>query len=722
MKKKLLFIAMLAMFCINSFAQATAYEVPDLSVCNATAVFDLTVQTPIALGNQSPTDYSVTYYYSEANAQAGTNVITNPAAYYSTTDSEIFIRVENISTGDYDITSFYITWNVMFVPWGDVTVCTSYTLPTISWPAVTFYTGPNATGTIVPGGSVITSTQTLYGVQTGLCSNEWSFDITIAGSLPDADFEPLTMCDQDFDGYATFFLEMQLGYMWSLYPEYQNINIELYETEADAQNQVNPIFDYVYTNTTPNQQTIYIRLMAQDCVSIEPLTLIVVPCITDNTIAGKIRYDSDDNGCTETDLVAAGITVYYVHDNNYYYTTTDENGNYSFLNVPDGEVTVYPNPAYPFTASVAPQNYAFAFPGNEEDIDFCLTEQQPTVDVAVYSYPVTSFVPGFPATYVIAYQNTGSTTVDSGNITMSFDNSLLTYDGASSTAVVSGNQLTFSYTNLEPYQTQYIYVYFTVSTAAVSGNTVAFSTAITPLNDDTPGNNTFESVAYVVSSFDPNDISVREGEFITEAQADDYLHYTIRFQNMGDANATFVRIATNLNENLDLDTFQAIGGSHNYVANRAGNSLEFFFDDINLPFEDADEPGSHGFVSFKIKPKATVGIGDVMTGQAGIYFDFNPVVDTNIATTTVEATAGIKDLAANGFALYPNPASGKVTLLLQNAEAGNVTVTDVLGKTMFTTSLNGAQSNLDVSALKTGVYFVSVTANGKQSTKKLVIK
>jgi len=723
MKNKLLFIAMFAMFCINSFAQATAYEVPDLTYCGNDPFFDLTVQTPVVLGNQSPDDFVVTYYHTEANAQAGASAISNPSAVYvPSSNEEIFIRVENATTGDFDVTSFFIYWSQIFTPWNDVTVCTSFELPTISWPQITFYTGPNGTGTVVPGGTVISASQTLYAVQSGACSNEWSFNVIVAGSLPDADFEPITMCDQDFDGFATFFLEMQLSYLWSSYPDYQNINIELYETEADAQNEVNQIWDYVYTNTTPNQQTIYVRLIAQDCVSIEPITLIVAPCITDNTIAGNIRYDSDDNGCSETDLAAAGITVYYVHDNNYYYTTTDEDGNYSFLNIPDGEVTVYPNPAYPFTAAVAPQNYSFTFPGNEEDVNFCLTEQQPTVDVAVYTFPFTSFVPGFPATYVIAYQNTGSTTVASGDVTLSFDDSLLNYEGASSTALVNGNQLTFSYTNLQPYQTQYIYVNFTLSTTAVSGNILDFNTTITPLNDNSPYNNTFDCYAFVVSSFDPNDISVREGESITLDQTGEYLHYTIRFQNMGDANATFVRIATNLNENLDLDTFQAIGGSHNFVANRAGNSLEFFFDDINLPFEDADEPGSHGFVSFKVKPKATVGIGDVMTGQAGIYFDFNPVVDTNTATTTVQATAGIKDLATNGFALYPNPASGKVTLLLQNAEAGNITVTDILGKTMFTAVLNGAQSNLDVSALKTGVYFVSVTANGKQSTKKLVIK
>ena len=722
MKKKLLLIAFFALFCLQGFAQATAYPVPDLSLCANSGVFDLTVQNPIALGNQSATDYTVTYYHTEANAQAGTNAIANPVAYYATATDEIFLKVTNNATGDFDITSFNISWTAIFTPWASVTVCQSYELPTISWPAITFYTGPNATGTVVPGGTVITSTQTIYGVQTGICSNEWPFTITVAGSLPDVNFDPISVCDADFDGFAVFYLEAHLSDLWSLYSGYPDINIQLYETQADAENDVNQIWDYVYTNTIPNQQTIYVKITAQDCVSIEPLVLIAEPCVTDNTIAGIIRYDGDDNGCTDADVAASNITVYYTNNNNHYFTTTDANGAYSFLNVPDGDITVYAHTSYPFTTTVAPQNYSFTFPGNEEEVNFCLTEQQTTIDASVYTYAYTSFVPGFTATYVIAVQNTGSAVVPSGNVTLSFDADKLTYTYSNYAATLSGNQLSFAYNNLLPFQTQYIYVNFTVATTAVLGDLLAFEATVSPLDDENPDNNTCTATTTVVSSFDPNDITVREGEFITEEQADDYLHYTIRFQNMGTANATFVRIETLLNENLDFDTFQPMGGSHNFVTNRVGTSLEFFFDDINLAFEDADEPASHGFVNFKIKPKATVALGDEMTAQANIYFDFNPLVATNTAITTVQNVASVKNINANSFVLYPNPASGRVVLQMQNAVNATVTITDVLGKTVQTSAINGAQANLDVAALKTGVYLVTINANESNTSKKLVIK
>jgi hypothetical protein len=188
--------------------------------------------------------------------------------------------------------------------------------------------------------------------------------------------------------------------------------------------------------------------------------------------------------------------------------------------------------------------------------------------------------------------------------------------------------------------------------------------------------------------------------------------------------ATNVRIEGLLDDNLDWSTFEPVAASADYHTYREGNTIKFVFDDINLPSVDTDEAGSQGYVIYRVKPKATVAVGDTMEAQANIFFDFNTAVPTNIATTTiVEETAGIKDIAANSFVIYPNPAQGRVTLQLQNAVASaSVTITDVLGKTVQTATISGTQASLDVSALKAGVYFVSLNANGKQATKKLVIK
>jgi len=337
-------------------------------------------------------------------------------------------------------------------------------------------------------------------------------------------------------------------------------------------------------------------------------------------------------------------------------------------------------------------------------------------------YPVTSGVPGFTASYMLVYQNAGTTTAAGGNVTLDFNSSLLTFTSSTPAMTVSGNMLNLSYTNLQPFETQIVYVDFLVSTGATLNDVLTFTATVSPISGDSnTENNTYVFDQNIVSSFDPNDIFVNEGDFITMEQAGDYLNYTIRFQNTGTANATFVKLQTTLNSNLDLNTFQPVGGSHNFVTNRTGNQIEFFFDDINLAYEDANEPKSHGFLTFRVKPKSTVSLGDVMTGQANIYFDYNPLVATNTATTTVQNVASVKNVNADSFIVYPNPASGRVVLQMQKAVNANVTITDVLGKTIQTSAISGTQANLDVSVLKTGVYFVTVNANGTNTTKRLMI-
>ena len=79
-----------------------------------------------------------------------------------------------------------------------------------------------------------------------------------------------------------------------------------------------------------------------------------------------------------------------------------------------------------------------------------------------------------------------------------------------------------------------------------------------------------------------------------------------------------------------------IESSHACRITQSGNKLLFEFVNINLPDSNANEPGSHGFVRFRVKPVTTLVAGDIVPNQASIYFDFNAAVQTNVATTTVE--------------------------------------------------------------------------------------
>src|SRR5690606_36305982 len=139
-----------------------------------------------------------------------------------------------------------------------------------------------------------------------------------------------------------------------------------------------------------------------------------------------------------------------------------------------------------------------------------------------------------------------------------------------------------------------------------------------------PDNNTYELEQVVVNSFDPNDKRVVQGNTITTDETSNYLDYIIRFQNTGSANAINVKITDNLHPNLDWSTLSVTSASHDYNVNLIslnivnGNNVEFSFDNINLPSETQNEPESHGYIAYKIKPINSIGEGDVMSGNASI--------------------------------------------------------------------------------------------------------
>ncbi|MCW4469629.1 T9SS type A sorting domain-containing protein [Flavobacterium sp. MFBS3-15] len=734
MKKKLLFLGLLMLLCLKGMAQAEAYPVPDINQCNY-EVFDLTVQTPVTLANQSPAEYIVTYHLSWEDADNNVNPIANPQAFMITTgniEQALYIRVTNIATGEFDTTSFVISmWNGAIVPeLNDVTACGSFILPALS--SGNYYTGPNGSGTLLPAGTAITTSMALYiyAEQNG-CSDQTMFMVTIGNTSAQITLDSVAECI--INDMVTYNLEPWIANVWLMYPD--ALNVQIFETYEDAetnatQNAIQNINNYTITQPviSGQVQVLYIRVDTGNCIWIVQLPLIAIEC-SNITVSGHISFDADGNGCTENDPPASGIAVYYTLNNQIDYAYTDADGNYTFYNVPTGTISVQASPYYPYNMVSTPTAHTVSVSDvNVENINFCLTPPAPINDVAVYLAPLNGAQPGFTAAYALVIQNFGNTTA-SGTVALQYNDTQLDYLQSWPSMTALPGMLAFEYTNMQPYGYQIIYIDFQVAMPGIVnlGDIITFTSTIS-INgaaDAFPSNNTDILDQVSVNSWDPNDINVREGEEITEAQADGYLHYTIRFQNEGNANAHNVRIETMLDGNLDWNTFEPMIGSHTFQAERSGNGNEvtFRFNDIQLPGAMVNEPDSHGYVMYRIKPKTSVVAGDSMSGQAGIYFDFNPVIETNTITTTVMSAAGINENTANGFVMYPNPASAKITLqMIAEVNGATVTVTDVLGKTVANAKLQGTQSDLDVSSLKSGVYFVTLNADGKTATQKLVVK
>jgi len=82
-------------------------------------------------------------------------------------------------------------------------------------------------------------------------------------------------------------------------------------------------------------------------------------------------------------------------------------------------------------------------------------------------------------------------------------------------------------------------------------------------------------------------------------------------------------------------------------------------------------------------------------------------------------TASIDDHSLNSVKLYPNPAKGVVNFSMVSNEALEVSVYDLLGKQVL--RAENVQSQLNISSLNPGMYFVNMTQGSSVSTKKLLV-
>ncbi len=105
------------------------------------------------------------------------------------------------------------------------------------------------------------------------------------------------------------------------------------------------------------------------------------------------------------------------------------------------------------------------------------------------------------------------------------------------------------------------------------------------------------------------------------------------------------------------------------------------------------------------------------TDSTWVNVNFNVVNVNGVGIEEVEKETSLK--------VFPNPATTFLNVKLNsNEENKKIEIIDLLGKKVFTKTVNNDNSNttVDTSSLKAGIYFVSVTSNNKAiRTEKVVI-
>ena len=441
------------------------------------------------------------------------------------------------------------------------------------------------------------------------------------------------------------------------------------------------------------------------------------------TIQGNNKFDTNSNGCDTLDVVYPNLKLNFSDGTTNGNLISNTSGNYS-IPVQAGTHIITPLLENSTYFNVSPTTATVTFPATASPFvqDFCITANGVHNDLEINLIPTIVARPGFDANYKIIYKNKG-TQLQSGSVNLTFNDAVLDLVTANpNTTSQSLNNLSWSFTNILPFESREISVTLNLNSPMEipplnSGDILSFIATITALPDETPLDNTFTLNQTVVNSLDPNDKTCLEGNAITPTQVGEYVHYIIRFENTGTFPAENIVVKDVIDTTkFDIATLLPISSSHDFITKISDtNKVEFIFQNINLPFDSAN---NDGYVAFKIKTKSTLTLGDTFSNLANIYFDYNFPIVTNTATATIANPLSIQDVEfSNYFSIYPNPVKNSLNITTKQAiKISSISIYNTLGQVVHI--ITNPTKTIDVSELRAGYYFVKIVFdNGVSETK-----
>ncbi|WP_188617362.1 DUF7619 domain-containing protein [Cloacibacterium rupense] len=446
-----------------------------------------------------------------------------------------------------------------------------------------------------------------------------------------------------------------------------------------------------------------------------------------NNILGNVKLDINNNGCETTDANFSKLKIKITKDGQDVGTTiSDLQGNYELF-TDAGNFVLTPVLENLDYYTVTPSSATINFPNTNKNTftqNFCVVPNGTHNDLEVQFVPISQARPGFDATYRFVYFNKGNTTL-SGNVNLDYQGNKVSFVNSELPPDTNVNSnLVWNFTDLKPFEQKSFIITFKLNPPShptdplIAGDKLTFTAKIFPINnDETPKDNNLVLHQTVVNSVDPNDKTCLEGDIITPDLVGNDVHYLIRFENVGTANAVNVVVKDMIDTTkFDVESLQPIKSSHPYrMTITEGNKVEFFFENIQLPFDDAN---NDGYILFKIKTKPTLVVGNTFSNKADIYFDYNFPIATNEAITTVQNNLSTQEFSKSEISVYPNPVKDILTFKTKE-KVKKVEIYDVNGR-LIKVELGISNNQMNVSSLKTGTYVIKVISDKKYYQTKFI--
>lgn len=431
-----------------------------------------------------------------------------------------------------------------------------------------------------------------------------------------------------------------------------------------------------------------------------------------NSIRGLVFRDANNNGIydfgesklnfVKLQSKKSGISVSQTISDNGSFNLEVDTGTFSTK-------TSLPNPVY-YTSN--PDSFFCTFNGfGLQYLDSLALRPVANIkDLRINIFPAGIARPGFDLDFVLIGSNVGTENIPSGSIKLIKDprTSYQTYSINPSS--VSVDTAIWNFVNLAPFDSlKYFFKVKLATPPTLQGRDfINFITEMSPItNDFYPLDNKLYFRYRVVNAYDPNIKKNSQGDTaeINQIQNSEFIHYVIQFQNTGSADAIDVIVKDTFSGKFDIGSIEQLATSHRVRFDVKGNIATWNFSNIHLPDSSTNEPASHGYISFKIRPIKTLGVGEQILNKAAIYFDFNPPVIT--LTDTISIVAPIKptppvvspsgniQTCSNSITLKSNYITGNQWYkngILIPGETKDTLVVTTSGSYKVTTTQNGVTS------------------------------
>ncbi|MBL7984317.1 MAG: hypothetical protein JNM91_04930, partial [Flavobacteriales bacterium] len=322
------------------------------------------------------------------------------------------------------------------------------------------------------------------------------------------------------------------------------------------------------------------------------------------TVSGTSWYDVDGDCVQDGNEVAIPYSVLVIEPGPEF-VLTDADGDYA-RTLTNGDYTLEQSDATMVPICPVVQPTPFTVASDASIIDLANGSTEP-LDIALYT-TVGVARPGFEHDIYAMVRNLSPQVSGPVTVTIAFDAILTPISATPAPSLTVGNTWTWDLPAFGSFGEVSIALSTSVPIGTALGTVLTHTLNVSnTLPESTLANNAALLNVTVTGSFDPNDKIARTstGQSTTQyfIEEDEWVDYTIRFQNTGTDTAFTVVITDTMSATLDLLGFEQGVASHPFsVSFKPGRVVEWRFEDIQLPDSNTNEAASHGLIQFRIKP------------------------------------------------------------------------------------------------------------------------